>query len=451
MIRAILLIVIDCLRADHVSCYGYPRPTTPTIDALASDGCLWERASSVSSWTKPSVASLLTGLYPTQHGAFRGVKRSKPTRSATTDILRSPLPTLAESLSERGWRCGAFAHNEQLGEFTQLNRGFAPYLPTAGQADRLIGVFLEWLEANLRAPVFAYLHFLDTHWPYKPRRRHVAMFGGNRDTNVFRNYTARDYGKLRRAISHGERTLTPEELEQMAQMYDGAIRRIDSKLRIILAMLTELGLRDQTAIFITSDHGEELMDHGQIGHGHSLHEELIHVPLIASVPGGPGSVRCAQPVSQVDLARTVECLAQVDPKLPGCNLLDFSATPRPACSELLIRRRYTQAISTDQWKLHQRYKFDVPEASVSGTQTPRDWIDDCPYKRRHELYDLITDPHERVNLADQPEHAQSRSALSEELDRWWRNLPVPMQAGRGGEVEIDAEVVQRLQDLGYLD
>ncbi|MCH7885826.1 MAG: sulfatase-like hydrolase/transferase, partial [Planctomycetes bacterium] len=230
-------------------------------------------------------------MHPTGHGAFQGIKRSKGRTGAKTDILRASLPTLAERFAESGWRTGAFINNAQLGEFTGLNRGFGSYIPTAGKADRLIGIFLEWLEADLKRPAFAYLHFLEAHWPYKPRRRHVALFGGNRDTNYFKDYSARDYGRLRRAISHGEADLPDEHLKQMIQMYDGAIRRIDGKLKIILAMLTELGLRDDTAIIVTADHGDEFLEHGQIGHGQSLYNELTHVPLIAHIPQHAGSVR----------------------------------------------------------------------------------------------------------------------------------------------------------------
>src|SRR3990172_5346248 len=116
MVRGIMLVVIDCLRADHVSCYGYERPTTPTIDSLAQHGLTWRNAHSTSSWTKPSVASLLTGLYPCQHGVLRGVKRSKGRTGLATDVLACESPTIAEVLSNSGWRCAAFSNNVQLEE-----------------------------------------------------------------------------------------------------------------------------------------------------------------------------------------------------------------------------------------------------------------------------------------------------------------------------------------------
>lgn len=296
----VLLIVFDGVRADHVSAYGYERPTTPTLDALAKDGVLWERAYSTSSWTKPSVASLFTGLYPSGHGAFQGIKRSKG-RHVTTDVVTCPQPILAESFRAAGWRCGAFINNAQLGTFSGLNRGFEMYDDAAGKADRLLGAFWRWFDRDPKVPTFAYLHFLEAHYPFKPRRRHVRMFGGDRDTNVFNGFRARDYGRLRRAIARGQATLSPDELHQMIQLYDGAIRRLDGKLRETLNGFEQRSARDDLSVFLTADHGEEFLDHGHIGHGQSLYDELVHVPLVASVPGGPAGRRRANPVSQADL------------------------------------------------------------------------------------------------------------------------------------------------------
>ena len=450
MPRCVLLIVIDCLRADHVSSYGYERATTPTLDALAEEGVLWEQAHSLSSWTKPSVASLLTGLYPSQHGAFEGIKRSKG-KTTTTDVVRCAGPTLAEALSEAGWRCGAFVNNAQLGEFTRLDRGFSTYLPTTGKADRLIDTFIDWLASDQKMPAFAYLHFLEAHWPYKPRRRHMSMFGGNRDTNYFRDYTARDYGRLRRAVSRKELTLPSEHLEQMVQMYDAAVRRLDGKIKIVLAKLKELGLHEQTAIVVTADHGEEFLDHGRLGHGQSLYNELTHVPLVASVPGGARGVRFPQSVSQVDLARTILSIADIDGALPGTDLLAPDAHPRPVCSELRIRQRYMQTLLTGRWKLHRNYRFQSRNGELEARRTMRECVAEVPHDVQYELYDLQADPREQRNLADDPNHAHLRQSLEVELDCCWWDASAPTGDAGDSEAEIDETVVQRLRDLGYLD
>lgn len=451
MIRGIVLISIDCLRADHLSCYGYPRPTTPTIDALACRGALWERAYATSSWTKPSVSSLLTGLYPSQHRSFQGIKRSKGQLAVTTDVLRSTEPTLAESFSAIGWRCGAFINNAQLGEFSRLNRGFDAYVPNAGKADRLLEHYGDWLNADPQRPAFAYLHFLEAHWPYKPRRRHIASFGGNRDTNIYRDYSARDFGRLRRSISHSQATLTDDELGQMIQMYDGAVRRLDGKVKLVLDLLNKAGLAEQTAVIVTADHGEEFLEHGRIGHGHSLYEELTHVPLIAALPDGPRGVRLCEPVSQVDLAATLLSAAGAEPGMAGCDLLSTNPRPRPVIGELLIGRRYLQASVKGRWKLHRGYKFDCPPSQDVRQATPRQLFDTCDHERHVELYDLWADPEERVDLYQEPHCRATRNAMMNQLDRWWADVSCHEDPDPAIPVELEPATVERLRALGYLD
>lgn len=451
MSRCVILIVIDCLRADHVSSYGYDRPTTPTIDALAAQGVLWEQAYSLSSWTKPSVASLLTGLYPSQHGAVQGIKRKNDQSGVTTDVIDSSCTTIAEALARAGWVCAAFVNNAQLGEFTGLNRGFETYIPNAGKADRLIALFHEWLEQHRDRNTFIYLHFLEAHWPYKPRRRHIKMFGGDRDTNFFRDYRARDYARLRRAISKEEDALTQDQLEQMVRMYDGAVRRLDGKVKVVLKTLEDLNMRDETAVVITADHGEEFLDHGHIGHGQSLYDELTHVPLIACVPGGPCGVRRDAPVSQVDLPRTLMGLAGLNGWLPGTDLLANESESRPVCSELRFRSRYTQTIRSANWKLHRRYKFELPDDRADISPPTNVCLEQYPYRVNHRLFDLDSDPREQDNLSSVAEYQNIRADLEAKLDRWWQEI-APLHADQSAtEVEIDDQVVRRLRDLGYLE
>ena len=449
--RAVLLIVIDCLRADHVSSYGYHRETTPTIDRLAERGVSWDAAHSASSWTKPSVMSLLTGLYPTQHGAFQGIKRSRNHATVVTDILRSSRPTLAECFNNAGWRCGAFINNAQLGSFTKLDRGFDQYVPTAGKADNLINLFANWLEKDLDTPAFGYLHFLEAHWPYKPRRRHIAMFGGDRDTNHFRDFSARDYGRLRRAVSHGETALPAEHLEQMIQMYDGAVRRLDGKIKIVLGLLKKLGLEDDTAIVVTADHGDEFLEHAHLGHGQSVYKELTNVPLIACFPGGPTGTRIAEPVSHTDLPQTLLNLAGTTETVAGHDLLDGRGEHGPVVSELRIRRRYEQCLRYGDWSLHRKYKFEVEAESINDRHSPRQWTADHPFELTQELYDLAEDPDEQTDLIRHPYGQTVLGELTERFDTWWTDLPTEDSADQAGEVELDPRVVEHLRSLGYLE
>lgn len=451
MVRGVILIVIDCLRADHLSCYGYHRPTTPTIDDLARRGTLWKRAYSTSSWTKPSVTSLLTGLYPSQHRSFQGIKRSKGQLTVTTDVLRSSEPTLAESLSRVGWRCGAFINNAQLGEFSRLNRGFDVYVPNAGKADHLLKLFADWLESAPDQPAFTYLHFLEAHWPYKPRRRHIAAFGGDRDTNIYRDFSARDYGRLRRSVSRGQTSLTDEQLNQMIQMYDGAVRRLDGKVKKVLDILERAGMLEQTAVLVTADHGEEFMDHGRIGHGHSLYEELIHVPLVAVVPDGPQGIRIRQPVSHVDLAATILAMAGEAERMGGRDLLSSDPRPRPVISELLIRDRYSQAAVSRRWKLHRRFQHRA-NGSHNGTAlaAPK-WMDTDENRHHCELYDLVGDPKEQVELYGNQSLWAPRNMMIKRLEQWWAETSDDLAPEPAQPIELEPVVVERLRALGYLD
>lgn len=451
MVRGIVLVVIDCLRADHVSGYGYARPTTPTIDSLAEHGLTWRNAHSTSSWTKPSVASLLTGLYPCQHGVLRGVKRSKGRVGITTDALVGENQTMAEVLSNSGWRCAAFLNNVQCEEYTGFNRGFGTYVPIGGQADRLLEMFDAWLGENANVPFFVYLHFMECHWPYKPRRRHVAMFGGDRDTNRFRDHSARDYARLRRALSHQETTLSGEQLDEMVQMYDGAVRRLDGKVKGLLQILRERGLGNETALAVTADHGEEFLDHGTIGHGHSLYDELTHVPLILRCPGGPKNERRDHPVSLVDLPRTLLSIAGLGAGFPGCDLRIGGMESSSVCSELSIRNRYTQTLRVGSWKLHHRTVFDAGVDAKPLELLRRAWTGDLVHRETTGLFDLSTDPGERVNLAAGEQQAETVLRLTDQLHRWWSALQGSASAEPGGEVQVDEAVVQRLRALGYIE
>ncbi len=448
MIKHFLLIVIDCLRADHVSTYGYHRETTPTLDELAESGICWTNAHSVSSWTKPSVSSLLTGLYPREHGAVRGLKRSKLRDRATSDVLSDRAMTLPQYLSDAGFRCGGFVNNVQLDDHSGLNRGFSHYTANAGKADALITSFEQWLTEAPFEPWFAYLHFLEAHWPYKPRRRHVQLFGGNRDTNPFAELSARDFGRLRKSLHRSESSLTQQEVDDIRVLYDASVRRLDGKLRGILKMLRRFDLDTDTAIFVTSDHGEEFLDHGSIGHGHTLFQELIRVPLIARVPSAPSGVRIEYPVSHVDLAPTVLKLADLESSLLGRDLTNPASLRSPVVSELVIRNRTTRTIRIDDWKLHEVTVVDPAQDDESDAAPEAN-----PLSNRRAflaLYDLSNDALERNNLHDTEAGRTVEYRLAASLEAWKDRYP-PLDASPPREVEVEECVVQRLRDLGYID
>lgn len=449
MTENVILVVIDCLRADHVGAYGYGRPTTPRLDRWADQGVLWERAHSTSSWTRPSVTSLLTGLYPTQHGVQRGVKRRDSQQPATTFSYRAAHLTLAERFQRRGWRCAAFCHNEQLAPFSGLQRGFDVYRWDLRGADAILAALGEWLSSEPQRPAFAYLHFSEAHWPYKPRRRHVALFGGDRDQNPLYERTGRDLGHLRLALRRGETTLSEGEIKQLTQLYDGAIRRLDGKLAALEHLLDEFGCAERTALVVTADHGDEFLDHGAIGHGHTLYEELTHVPLVLRSSDGRRGLRIPQPVSLVDLADTLVRLAGLEDEAGRRDLLQPGAATGAVVSELQLGRRYVQTLHDGDIKLHRRYRFEIDPATCK--LSPARLRRSAPFAVSDRLYDLASDPGEKNDLAVGADHAQHKARMGEALDRWWQEASVLESEPADSEVAVDEVVVQRLRDLGYLE
>src|SRR5437867_3877425 len=167
---SVLLVLVDALRPDHLGCYGYGRPTSPVLDELASRSVLFENARAVSSWTKPSIPSLFTSLYPSQHGVFEGSAGGDGS-APESDVLPAEAKTLAEALKERGYATAAFVHNAQLRRQFGFDQGFDLYEETSKDAPAMVHRMLDWLrdgrgERRQGGPFFVYLHLLDVHWPY---------------------------------------------------------------------------------------------------------------------------------------------------------------------------------------------------------------------------------------------------------------------------------------------
>jgi arylsulfatase len=311
----VLVVLVDALRADHLGCYGYPRPTSPTIDSLAARGVVFERAHSQAPWTKPSVASLLTGTYPIQHGVFTGSAGDTPGH-ITSDVLADELLTMAEAFKGAGYATAAFVHNAQISSFMGFDQGFDIYAENLGDAASLTSRFLEWLEAETRRPFFAYLHYLDPHWPYTPPDSLRQLFPVPEGTR--QDFNTVNWKIFEREIREGIVQLTPRDAEAMAALYDGEIRFVDSQLARLLDRLGTTGEGERTVLVLTADHGEEFLDHGGVGHGQTLYEEVLHVPLLIVGPETPAT-RVPDPVETVDILPTLlELTGQEIPEgLPG--------------------------------------------------------------------------------------------------------------------------------------
>ena len=430
----ILLLVLDTERADHLSAYGYHRPTTPHLDSLAATGILFEQAFSSSSWTLPSHASLFTGLMVHQHQAGAGGKR----------VLDSNHLTLAERLTRDGYATGGFVANTfWAARHTGLARGFLHYEDFYGtlgdalqrmtlirafpQVWELVGVadipgrkrgadinrdFLQWVDRLDGRPFFAFLNYIDVHAPYLPPSSHEGRFGPRRP----------EFRPNRLEIGNQENTLPPpEQLIYRVDRYDESLRYLDERIGLMLGELDRRGVLDNTAVIVTSDHGEHFGEHRLIEHGKSLYVQEIRVPLLIRPPGGMAGVRVAQPVSAVRIAATVGDLAGLsDAPFPGQSLLaDQGGTAAAVLSEM---------------------------GSTGGGTAPagKGWLKSLVSGRWHlilrqsglvELYDLQTDSTDSIDLAKTPQGAAVVARLRSELENLAGLRPVANDRDLVGVIE----------------
>jgi len=299
----VIFIVVDTLRADHVGAYGYERDTTPHIDALARESLLFERAYAAAPWTKPSVASMMTGLHAGTHTAIR---------------MESKLPGEAVTLAERfvlsGYATGGVVSHHILGKAFGFSQGFIEYdesearghmhLSTKPVTRKAMAMLDRFLSDAPERPFFLFVHYFDPHFVYL---RHEGYgFAGARPERI----------KWKKGIK-GLRNLAPppseEETRYLRDSYDEEIRFTDEGIGELLDGLRERGLYDDTIVVLTADHGEEFFERGWLGHSVSLYDELVHVPLIIRDPKTSGVDRATdQPVSLVSLAPTLLDLCEIE-------------------------------------------------------------------------------------------------------------------------------------------
>jgi len=317
----LLLVSIDTLRADHVSAYGYGRHTTPNIDALAEDGVLFRNAVSATMWTLPSHATMLTGLHPDQHGA---------TDEAAPTAIPAEVLTLAERLRAAGYRTGGFAGGRWVHERFGFDSGFDDWATdddwgqSIQDAAHRFEQVRQWIDTDSHAPFFAFAHVYQVHSPYDPPPPYDSLYSP--DVGRF------DRARLAMPFDHGPLP-TPSELDAQIALYDGDLRYTDDRLGELIRWMDDRGVLDDTLVIVTADHGEEFLDHSQVGHG-TLHGEVIRVPLVLHHPAlaAWAEREVTQPAGAVDLVPTVLDLLGVDgpDPLPGHSLLGaMSGDPDP--------------------------------------------------------------------------------------------------------------------------
>jgi arylsulfatase A-like enzyme len=407
----VVVILIDTLRRDHLPFYGYAKETAPFLTSLAERGVVFEHAYSTSSWTPPAAASLFTSLYPFQHGVLRGFQLAQRIERLTGVKLElSPVPpaaeTQAEALSRAGYRTFAITENPNLVAEMGFAQGFTSFSshPKDLDADVILAA-LDAIAPELAkpSPYFLYLHFMDVHGPYRGR---APLYDAS----------------------------LPDESARRVSAYDSGIRYLDERLARAFA---RFGWAQNALVVVTADHGEELGDRGEWGHGATLFSEVMNVPLVIHPPGGGAGRRVAYPASLVDVLPTLRMALRLPPGLrdEGVSLWPFVDGRRPAPPP---RTLYAHLWRGDRKDGSERA---LKAAIADGWK----WIGGDPEGAR--LFDLARDPGERTNLATaEPE----RLAQLRDRYRAFEAASRKYTASRRS-LELDADALENLKALGYVN
>jgi arylsulfatase A-like enzyme len=430
----VVLIVVDTLRADHLGCYGYRRSTSPEIDReLAARGALYERAYAPSPWTLPSIISLFSGRWPGE--LLRG-------GDVASFAVPDGVPTLAERLARRGYRTAAFVGNPTLRRERGFARGFERYYTPEGGLEAMrraapdVGErALSYLaEVDDSRPLFLYVHWIDPHDPYSGPEVGAAR----PDFNP--GYSGAVDGEWPQALSFGQRQLPDpkNDLAQLVALYDGEIANVDHWVGKIVRAAGERPRPRPTLFVFTSDHGEELFEHGGWKHGHTLYEEQIRVPLILRWDGViPAGARFAEPVGLIDLAPTIlgatadrasfgSSTSEADSKerrFAGIDLLTAlrRGVRPPAARPLFVEHLQSGPARAAVIRGEAKYVlFDREASGLAGLRGAEAffWRRDVARLAREELFDLSRDPAEKRNTVSAPASATIRRELEDLLRRF---------------------------------
>lgn len=456
----VLVVVLDTVRADHMSAYGYARPTTPHFDALAADGLLFLEAVSPATWSLPSHASLFTGRFPSSHGAHDEHR-----------FLDAGGPTLAETLAAAGWDTRSFTANAWISDGLGMTRGFAwtdeawrqgdvarsmhsmhrildrlGFGPAdkggAGVADGVAA----WLASRPAdaPPAFVFVNFIEAHFPYHQLPDDYLHRYSDIPLPALRALSLRLM-----AAQFGGEAPDPETVREPATaMYDAGVAYADALLGRIVEALRRRGTLDRTMIVVLADHGELLGEHGEFGHGQAVYEPVLHVPLLVRFPPSVATGRASQPVSTAGVYATI-CDAlgiPIPPSVQAGSLLPASRgrpAPGPALAEQYASMLGSRTTTTDDPLLRHDRRYRAYRAGTEKLvvdSTGGTWF-----------FDLAVDPAERHDLA--PLYPDRVKRLRGELDAWASALGLPAldAAVDAAAPPMDPAARDRLRALGYVE
>lgn len=412
-VEKVVLLSIDALRADRLGCYGYPRDTSPHLDAVAQESLLFEKAFAQAPWTGPSMSAVFTGRYPIETGMYRNRDRIDP-----------QIPMLAEIFQRQGFRTASLnTHSLLVSPFTGFLRGFdytSERQPLKVPYTQIEPDVMRWLDENAQSSFFLWIHNMDPHTP--------ATEG-----NTYR------LGKEFRG-------------------YDAEVKWVDDSVGRLVAKLKALGIWDEVLFIFTSDHGEAFGDHNNVGHQNVMYDEVLRVPLLIRYPGMRRTGRTDETVELLDLFATIGDLAGIEMP-PGTK----SESLVPITEGHAEQRRKTYAFSSRYYFENGRHELVTRDrawklmAKVDGVREkpngplarPPQWNLEAP-STKLELYKTAVDPGEKFNLIGDGAPTDIVERLrGVSLD--WQKVVTPSAEGVQPAVEPDAATLEILRALGYED
>lgn len=411
----IVLITIDTLRADRLGSYGYERDTSPNIDSLAEKGILFENAYAQSSWTLPSMSSMHTSLYPTQLGVIKFRTR-----------IHDKLITLSEYLKNNFYNTYAVVANIVVSKIFGFSQGFNEFDETYGNygrdvtSDITTKKAVNFIKNNSDSKFFLWVHYMDPHGHYINHDEFDYALEHENKGALPKELSAKSLNKVRDSIGS-------EELNYINDLYDEEISYTDKYIGVLIDSLYEMGIDDNTIIILTADHGEEFMDRKRFGHGHSLYQELIRVPLIIYDPRNPkqSGIRVSNNVEVRYIARTILDLTNLtNIPMGGYNLLDFqtdNASYGIVWSELSKKHN---TVYLNDWKLITDTKNTI-----------------------FELYNLAEDPYEKTNHfnSDRSDIIEVKKILLSKLSEHRELKSTDVK-----KIRLEEDSIKKLKALGYL-
>lgn len=444
----ILLFSIDTLRADGLGCYGNPRQVSPNIDSLAREGILFQHALAQSSWTLPSHMTMFTSLYPSTHGC-----RASTVWTKNIDRLNDYWVTLPEILKSFGFSTAAFTDGKLLGPVFNFDQGFDICDDSGGHIEKIAQKVIHWLETHdSNKPFFLFMHCYDVH-SYDPPGSLEKRFAGEYEGKLLK-FRKQGESLSTRVTANAFYSLSDMDIKYLRDLYDAEIFFTDREFEKVLNCLRKNNLYESTIIIVTSDHGEEFWEHGGTGHGWSLHQHQLKVPLIIKLPALSCAGRTIQEwVGIIDIGSTVLDILGI----PAPNEFQgISLLPLIKKNEYMERNFLAEAslLGNQKCLIQRRYSFLFNQYPPIG--------EDIFYWKRflyvwrnimqssgNELYCLSEDPSETSNVISGKTNLANeiQKNLLEEIED---KLRFSTKASSTGKIDADQKTREHLKSLGYI-